>query len=109
MNIRAKRDSTTLIDAIAIFAFEETNDGGIRPVEKLMLAGEQTPAVAFDPMITLTEKEATQLMDDLWRAGVRPSEAQAPMTNIDGVLLQRAHIDNLMEIIRCILPSRKTP
>lgn len=103
MNIRAKRDITAMNEAIAIFAFTETKEGGIRPVEKLTLAGEQEPVVAFDPMITLTEKEATQLMDDLWSSGIRPSY---PVTREGEMSAKNAHIGDLMEIVRCLLPSR---
>lgn len=103
MNIRAKRDSTAMEDTIAVFGFEKTDGGNIRPVEKLTLAAMQEPGIAFDPMLTMTEKAATQLMDDLWNAGIRPS---MPVTREGEMSAKNAHIGDLMEIVRCLLPSR---
>jgi len=37
-----------------------------------------SPGVASNPAISLRPEEARNLMDELWRAGVRPSEVGSP-------------------------------
>lgn len=40
----------------------------------LQFTAEPEPGLAMDPLVTMTDAEAQDLMDQLWSAGLRPTE-----------------------------------
>lgn len=50
----------------------------IARIEPLTVRVEEDPGAYMPPMLTLSNDDARGLMDELWRAGVRPTEHGSP-------------------------------
>ena len=104
LNIRAKKNVEIPDGGVSLFIFEQDRDTqDVRPVQ-LTLGEPQSGRVALTAQKVLTDEEATRLMDDLWGAGVRPSGGEAGASGV--IEAKNAHLCNLMEIIRCLLPAK---
>ena len=64
---------------LGLYVTAKTSGGGLAialPVQMKVLSGDEVEAAAGNacPVFDLRKDEAQQLMDELWRAGLRPSE-----------------------------------
>lgn len=58
------------------------------------------------PTLQLTKKQLVDLMDELWRAGIRPSNGEG---NIGQIGALKDHLDDLRRIIHELTPFRVVP
>ncbi len=105
LNVRAKKNIEIPDGGVSLFLFEQNKEtSDIRTVQ--MSAGEwQSNCIPLTAQKVLTDEEAVRLMDDLWESGIRPTDGAESSSGV--VQAKNAHLSNLMEIIRCLLP--KTP
>jgi hypothetical protein len=54
------------------------------------------PGELIEPAINLTPEEATRLMDELWRAGVRPSSGEGNVGQIGAI---QAHLADMRRLV----------
>lgn len=59
------------------------------------------PGVMFDAPPLLTDTAAQQLMDDLWRAGLRPTEGAGSAGSLAAT---QKHLDHISRILDGVLP-----
>jgi hypothetical protein len=62
---------------LGLYLTAKTGDGKFAialPVQMKVLTDEETMSASHAPICDLRKDEAQQLMDELWRAGLRPSE-----------------------------------
>lgn len=78
-----------------VIAFEGEPTGSVN-VERVR------PGEAYRPFARLNEERAQQLMDDLWRAGLRPTEGKA---SAGLAAAQESHLNHLAAILDRVLPS----
>jgi len=104
LNVRAKKNIEIPDGGVSLFIFEQDRESGdVRPV-RFHLEESQSGGLVLTAQKVLTDDEAGRLMDDLWEAGIRPTESGAACSGV--VAAKDAHLCNLMEIIRCLLPTK---
>lgn len=84
-----------------VFVYQETVDGGrcfMQPDGASIVLREHTVVSAdLKPMFTINQNVASELIEELQKAGVRPKE----LTKIEGQYqAQSAHLEDLRNILR---------
>ena len=64
----------------------------------------ETPTHRAQPAIRLTYAQAHALLEDLWRAGIRPSQ----IGTAGHVQAMQNHIDDLRMVVKATLPAKET-
>ncbi len=87
------------------FVLMEIDGDLVRAVSEpvVMRKVEPCEAVTHRPMVTLRGPEAQLLMDDLWRAGIRPSEGTGSAGQLAAVQSHLQHMrhvhDRLLDVV----------
>lgn len=59
------------------------------------------PGLAYPPVLTLSPSDAQVLADDLWKAGVRPTEAAGTAGSLSAT---QSHLNDIRGILQLVLP-----
>lgn len=65
------------------------------------IAAPRTPGVEVEPVGYLEQQDAQVLMDDLWSAGVRPTEGAGTAGSMAAT---KAHLDHMTRLLDQVLP-----
>jgi len=87
MEIRCSRNFS--FRGITVHMF--VKDMCVKPLELISIQ----PNVCPDPITTLRDQEAQQLMDDLWMAGIRPSEGSGSAGSLKAT---QNHLEDMQKI-----------
>lgn len=60
----------------------------------------------LDPTMRLSRNEATMLMDELWRCGVRPSERVSGIGDTGTLGAKDAHLNDMRQIAKALLRDK---
>ena len=81
-------------EKIDLYAFQKDSRGG-SAAEKLVFV-KQEPQFRLEPFIEIESQEAQVLMDDLWEAGIRPTEARGSAGAMKAV---QGHLADMRKIV----------
>ena len=100
LDIRASREPW-LFDAVTLRLLQRTvTDGQVSTAAALPLVFKtRTPeecGTVIEPTMVFKPDEAQQLMDELWLAGVRPTEGQGSVGQLAAV---HAHLEDLRRLV----------
>lgn len=90
-----KRPWSRGIELFGVVPHHLTAPGVQAYVRDLVLTEQKDEALAIHPFASLSQADAEHLMTQLWRAGVRPSEDEAPKPQMSAM---EAHIADLRKI-----------
>ena len=82
-------------DGIELLVREKHSDGRISVVKNLTLEA-IAPGMYSGPTATVTREAAQVLMDDLWHAGLRPSEGSGSAGSLRAT---EKHLDDMRRIV----------
>lgn len=100
---RAKRESITG-DGIGLYVFERSN-GQAFGAQPITLS--QVPEThELQPAAVLNPGQAQKLMDDLWDAGVRPTEGAG---SAGAMAATQRHLDDLRALVFGLMPGATKP
>ena len=88
-----------LLDALEIHCFARTASGDIavfKPAEMTFLKTEEEKYSDHPPVLTIQSGEAQNLMDELWRAGIRPTEGAGSVGQLSAV---QAHLEDMRTLV----------
>lgn len=92
-------------DAFECYLIQELRPGhravGRPNIELVTLPEEPALIAQPEPTFTLPSEAVQQLMDELWRAGVRPSDQQESAGELAAT---RAHLADARDLARWLLP-----
>ena len=80
-------------DGIEILITETTN--GRRSVAKTVTLEEMKPGEYCEPTMSIKHKEAQQLIDELWQAGLRPTEGTGSAGSLKAT---ERHLEDMRKI-----------
>jgi len=105
LNVRAKKNIEIPDGGISLFLFEQIKETSDIRVVQLTLGEIQSNNIPLTSQKVMTDEEATRLMDDLWGAGIRPTEGVPKPSSAGVIEAKDAHLGDMREIIRCLLPK----
>jgi len=92
-------------DAYALRLLERSADGRRFCAMPLTMT-ERTEGAIVDPFVHLDATAAQQLMDGLWRAGIRPADARAGDAQVAAM---QAHITDMRRVALTLLDRASPP
>lgn len=87
-------------DCVEIYAKSGEDQVIFNPIVQKI---EPAPAAAINPSLDLRRHEAQQLMNELWRIGLRPRDGRGAPADVDHL---EKHIDDLRKIAFKVLEVR---
>lgn len=82
----------------------ERREDGTKSVALPSVFVEREPGHAVQPTWTLSHQAAQDLMDELWRAGLRPTEGRGSAGSLKAT---QDHLQDMREIAFSFIPKRK--
>lgn len=96
IQVRAVRDPYYYHGGLAIWIRDRNDDTIGIIIEPLTFTTDYDQGLDYPPTLKLDDAEAVSLMDSLWQAGIRPSEASNPSETVSAHL---AHIETLKAFV----------
>jgi len=94
LNMRAVRNGAWKSIDIYAFGYDRSDRAGMWVPQPIVYERHTVDGLMRDPLLRLSQEQAAALMDDLWNAGVRPSDQGTP----GQLAAMQAHIGDLRAI-----------
>lgn len=87
--LRMRAFQEVYMDSVSIYLRDGTKAG------RSIIMEDVDPGMLQEPLIRLTTQAAQELINDLWSAGLRPSEAKNTRDEVNAI---KAHLEDMRQI-----------
>lgn len=95
-------ESSIAWDAIHLWAIQRDGDRRSQITAEYTVKPVEPGTMVEGPTLRITEAEAQQIMDGLWRIGIRPRDGAGSLAHVDA---QKAHLEDMRRLVFDRSPS----
>jgi len=99
-------ESSIAWDAIHLWAIMRDGERRSQITAQLTVSPVEPGQLVEGPTLRITEAEAQQLMDGLWRIGIRPRDGAGSLAQVDAM---NAHLQDMRKLVFDRSPSEPSP
>ena len=90
------QDDMAYRDALCVYRVEKEDGRRFMTAVEMRLTEVEPGLIGPGPMLELPPDEAQQLMNELWRVGIRPKDGSGALAHVDAM---KAHLADMRQIV----------